>query len=525
MKRYFFFFLIFIPFILIAQTKERKKGFITFISSQFVYLKFNGTEGLNKEDTLFIEGLNLDEVIPAAVIQFISSNSIAAKPLLNLKLGDTLFAFLEITEREKSQKVNTNKTESVFEKSQEEIVIEKKRRQKEFDLRMSVQTYGDLKNLKETNRSRYSFNLNLDDLFASGVNTKVYFIYNYNPKLVSVGKSKLRDVVSIYEISIEYKVNDYHHFRFGRALNPYVFNIGSIDGIQYEYSFKKNTAGIFIGSRPDISNYWFNINLLQVGAFINRRDSIMKSELENSLAIVEQTNNFKPDRRFIYFQHRNNIIPLTNIFFTTELDYFQVYKGQIQKKLDFSSLYFSINFRPIKKLSVTASYDARRNVYYLESLKHSIDSLLENNFRKGLRFSTLFRIFNTVSLNFQYSERFSKGDPSKARNYLVATTFTNIPLIKSNLSVSASNFNAAVFVGKNYTINFSKNLLEDLFFTLNFRLYEYKNIKLSNLYIDRYLEVSSFVNIMQNLSLTFSFEKKLNREKSEWLSIGLTQRF
>jgi hypothetical protein len=70
-----------------------------------------------------------------------------------------------------------------------------------------------------------------------------------------------------------------------------------------------------LGSRPDYSNYGYNLDLLQFGGYVNRSDSIGDGTMQNSIAVMQQMNNSKTDRRFLYLQHNNNIFNKTSLFF------------------------------------------------------------------------------------------------------------------------------------------------------------------------------------------------------------------
>ncbi len=61
--------------------------------------------------------------------------------------------------------------------------------------------------------------------------------------------------------------------------------------------------GAFVGSRPDYKDYSINLDLLQYGAYLGHELLRQKGGMKNSLAFIEQTNQSKTDRRFIYLQH------------------------------------------------------------------------------------------------------------------------------------------------------------------------------------------------------------------------------
>ncbi|MEM4260733.1 MAG: hypothetical protein QXG00_05845 [Candidatus Woesearchaeota archaeon] len=505
-------------------TKAQNKflGSVTFISSQNVYVKFNSTEFLNLGDTLF----NFSDSKPAAIVKFKSSTSIACQKLIPLNIGDSLFFVVKV-ERESIQVDNSkNNVDSIKLNTINEtpLSLNQLNKRKDYRIRMSLQSYGDINNIKNSNRYRYSFNFQKKNFLSEQLDFESYFILNYNMKTNSKRKD-LKDLLKIYSLNIDYKISENHSLIIGRGLIPFLYSIGSLDGLQYMYKTKMNTIGVVVGSRPDYRNYWFQPQLFEVGLFLSRIDSIESSSILNTISFVEQTNNLKPDRRYLYFQHQNNLIPLTNFFFSSEIDFYLVNKGKTLKKLNFSSIYSVLTLSPAHFISFNISYDSRRNVYFLETFKNSIDSLLENELRQGFRVATTLRPFSILFLNFQYSQREISKDARKTKNFSTMVGLNNIPLINSNISLGYFNYSTTFINGKNYSIFFTKNLFKDLILTGNFKLYQFNNLNSNNLFIDRFLEIGFFFNLFENLSISLNFEKKLNYEKSNYLMIDLTNRF
>jgi hypothetical protein len=184
-----------------------------------------------------------------------------------------------------------------------------------------------------------------------------------------------------------------------------------------------------------------------------------------------------------------------------------------------------INVRPHRIISFNLSYDSRRNVYFLESFKNSIDSLIENELRQGFRISTFIRPISLLFINLQYSQRETRKDQKSSNNYGATIGFNYLPIVKTNLSFSYYNYQTSFIDGKNYSIYLSKNLFDDVLMTGNFRLYEFTQVQSQRKFIDRFVELGLFINIIKNLSLSIDFEQKLNNEKSGYLMIDLTNRF
>lgn len=505
-----------------SQSLEKLVGKVTFISSQYAYIRFESTGGISPSDTLY-DFSNL----PAAVVSFMSSSSIASKPLKQLQIGDSVFALISIQDEVKINQIDSVQlTDSVF---RPKTIINQSDGRKElktklYQLKISGQSYGDLNDFDKTTRYRYTLNYSNEKFLGFNSSFASYLIFNMNQSKTSRG-NKLSDNLKIYQLEIETNLNEKNQLKVGRGLNKYLYSIGSIDGVQYQTSLENTTLGVILGSRPDYTNYWFNFNLLQAGIFLYRTDSILSSQMENTFGFIEQTNKLKSDRRYLYFQHRNSFIPSTNLFFSSEVDFFQVNKGIISKKLNLTSLYGFINIRLHRNFNINISYDSRKNVYYLESFKNTIDTLLENEMRQGFRISAFIRPINFLFMNIFYSQRETAKDKKASNNYGITVGSSLVPIIKSSLSLNFNQYNTSFVRGNNYSIYLSKNILDNLFMTTNFRLYEFKNVQIERLIVDRFLEFGFFWNILRSLSLSLNYEQKLNNEKSRYLMLDITTRF
>ena len=168
----------------------------------------------------------------------------------------------------------------------------------------------------------------------------------------------------------------------------------------------------------DLTVICFNMEHLQ--HIIQR---ILQDITESSLAFMEQMNNWKTDRRFLYFQHSNTLVKNLNLFTTLEADLYQLVKDSqnnetYQNKFSLTGLYVSLSYRPTGKLSLSGSYDARKNVMYYETYKTYVDRILEDELRQGFRLQASYRITRDLTFGLQSGYRFLKSDPAPSRNFM-----------------------------------------------------------------------------------------------------------
>ena len=170
-----------------------------------------------------------------------------------------------------------------------------------------------------------------------------------------------------------------------------------MDGVQFEKTINRFAFGAFAGFRPDYMTYGFDFSLFQYGAFAAYNTKSASGYTETSLAFMQQMNNSKTDRRFLYFQHSNTLVKNLNLFATLEADLYELITDSLgnetpQSTFSLTGLYISLSYRPGRNFSISGSYDARKNVMYYETYKTYVDRILENELRQGFRLQASYRI-------------------------------------------------------------------------------------------------------------------------------------
>jgi len=202
--------------------------------------------------------------------------------------------------------------------------------------------------------------------------------------------------------------------------------------------------------------------MFQYGIYISRTDTIGTGTIQNTIGAFEQTNDFNTDRRLIYVQHINNSIKNINLFASSEIDIYKRKKGIAENTFSLTSFYLSARYNPSRYISLSASYDARKNVVYYETYKNYADSLLESETRQGLRFSTNLRPFNYISIGLNYGYRFQNNDLKATNNYGGYFNYSDVPIIKSSLNVSFNRLNTSYLDGSIIGFRIYKNLISGL---------------------------------------------------------------
>ena len=476
---------VFIVFCSFAQQTGRESisGTVSYISAQNVYVKFESTEGIEIGDTLCIN--EHSKMIPAIIVEHKSSTSCAGVPITEnrLEVGLVLIAYIKTdTHSEislnKDGKTATETTvipvvmqevDDVFSKFNASI--------SRFSGKISIQSYSNFSNQKSSydyQRWRYTFRLNADHFGNSGFSYSHYLSFAYRASDWNRISSNLSEAIRVYDLAVKYNFSDETFIWFGRHLNNKISNISSIDGLQFETALDEWSFGAALGSRPDFNNMGLNLKLFEYGAYVHRADLLANGDMHNTLGYFEQTNDFKTDRRFIYYQHSNSAIENTRIFLSTEVDLYKKEMGESKTDFSLTSLYTSVNIRPSDIVSANFSYDARKNVIYYETFKTLVDSIIENETRQGFRARLTVRPVKSLYLGVNYGYRFRKGDLKPSNNYGGYLTYSNIPRIESGATLSFNKLSSSYVEGNIWSANLNKSIVYGLDMMLGYRFTDYK---------------------------------------------------
>jgi hypothetical protein len=516
--------------------KIERTGIVTYKSSQNVYVKFENTAGINQGDTLFVNKNN--NLVPALIVKFISSKSCAGEVINNLdvKVDDKLVAVIEreipeVVTVEKSTidslKTATGEMTGTGNSINNKII--KRRKEPGIKGRFSAESYSSISNsayFADNQRWRYSFSLDANHIGGSKLSFSNYITFAYKADEWSRLKDNIGQNVRVYDFALNYAFSNETSLWAGRYLNRKISNISSVDGIQFETGFSRNYVGIVAGSRPNFTDLGFNLKLFEYGLYIGRDDSLSSGYMNNTLGVFEQTNDFKTDRRFLYFQHSNSLIPNTNLFVSTEVDLFKKILGVQKNELQLTSIYASLRYSPSRVVSFSLSYDARKNVIYYETFKSFIDSLFENETRQGFNIRLNVRPLKRVFIGLNGGYRFQKNDIKPTRNFGGYISYSQIPVIEITPTVSYTKLITSFIEGGVAGLRLSRSLGSYFDLSVYYRNTQYKfystisNLNQNSVSVD--LSTILFNPVFFTISYEGDFEQK---STSGRILLDLTTRF
>lgn len=508
MKKHFFIILSCIfSLAIFGQTNNEISGSISFISSQNVYVKFASTAGIKEGDTLYISIDN--KLIPALLVNNMSSISCVGTPIgkIQLSLSNTLIALkkndlpLEVKIEKSNEPVAVNDLIPIVKNDSDKIDQEKS----ELNGRFSVSSYSNFASnpmsLSTPNfRLRYNLALNISHIAKTNLSFENYMSYTHT---LNNPLEKFKDL-NVYNLAFKYDFDKNTSLILGRKINVNTSNIGAVDGLQFEKKIKNYTVGALVGTRPNDTTYSFDAKLLQYGFFVNHHYEKQLKSAQTTIGFFNQTNSFKTDRRYLYIQHSNTLLKNVDLFGSAEIDLYAIENNEAITDFDLTSIYLSLSYRPVKNLSLSMTYDARKNVYYYQTYKNRIDSLLEKETRQGLRFRFNYRPFKYFSWGGNAGYRLHTPYSTESLNAVSYLTYSNLPWINSSLTLTGTALKTANINGFIYGASMSRDFLDG-------KLAAEIEYRKALIFAQDIAELSIFWRISKNLMLSTDLEMTIEQ--------------
>lgn len=486
-------------------------GTVSFTSSKNIYTRFPKTKSIQIGDTLFIKKDSGD--IPAILVTNKSSSSCVGVNLLShaFQVGDRIYFKIKQgnpseIEHERQMVQETKRVEPMSPEPdiKSTDLLKPAQAPRQWKGRLSAASYSYIGDVSSSNSTRFQYTLSLQGNRLGGGKLSVdsYLSMRYRTDEWERVKNDLGYALKIYSLAATYEFNKNSILSAGRKINANLSNMGAIDGIQFEQKLKNFSFGCAFGSRPNITDYGFNLQLLEAGMYIHHDFEINRNNtLSNTLALIDQQSHGKTDRRFLYIQHSSNLLQNLSLFGSSELDMYSKVHDTIKSSLNVTNIYLSLRYRILKNLNISGSYDARTNVIYYETYKNDIDRLLDEETRKGLRLQINYQPIKYVSISIGSNIRFQNSGSNTSKNYNVYLSHYRVPLLNGSLSISGNYLQTDYLNSRVEGVQFSRDLFSGKFY---FDLY-YRRVT----YTYRNFEYTSTQNL-SGLSFNFRLNKTVN---------------
>lgn len=452
------------------------QGKITFVTKKNIYVKFEKTNNIHEGDSLFLKIDSNYE--PVLFIVKKSSVSILCTKLKNINFDKGQDVFAKLYEDEEVSKIVEDKKNTDIDiKTKEPVIVEEKVAELKPKIRgrFTIATNSNIRDYNDNignHRFRYIFSMKGDNIINSKFYLDHYISFNqtYNPDLTH--SENINDKLRFYRITFGYH-NKGYDISLGRQIKSKISALGSFDGIYADKKLKNDFyIGALTGFRPDYTNYGFNSDLFQYGAFISYFPDFKNSSSRGTLAFFEQKNSGQIDRRFVYLQFSTNLSSYISFFGASEIDLYQLKDGVSINSPKLTSLYGNLLFRISRKLNFGLGFDSRKNRIYYETYKDFLETLIDRETRQGLRFRVRYRPFKKVSISIMSNFRFQDSQFS-SEYYNASLYFRSIPWMNSNLNISANLINTIYLNSKSLSLRVSKRLFKKANLRLEYKLYQY----------------------------------------------------
>jgi len=520
------------PILISAQNEPNlRQGKVSFVSSQHIYVLFESTEGIHAGDTLFIK--TNQQLIPVLKVNAISSISCMTDIISpkTLSVNDLIYATIKVKQKNDIPiEVKAQKQNEAIDVNNEIIKhqSEQKKRPTRIDGHISVSSYSygyndSVHNVIE--RLRYTLALDANRIAGTKLSAESYLTFTHR-----LGESPTSyDGLKVYSLALNYDLTKQMQVSAGRKINSYIANIGAMDGAQFEYHKNQFVFGATGGFRPDYQTYGLNTSLLQYGAYAGYNYKAEKhGSMNSSIALFNQTSDQNTYRRFAYIQHSNSLLRNVDFFGSAELDFF-AYENQLPvNRFHLTSLYLSLRYKPFRNLYFSTIYDNRSNVYFYETFKNYVDSLLDKETRQGFKFMVNYRPFNKLTFNGPAGYRTPTsltGSSYNANGYL---TYSELPWIGAGATLEATYLKTNYINGWVYGGSLNKDFVDGkINAEMSYRYVSYVyNVTTSTLK-QHIADLNLSWRISKKLYLSSDFEATIDSNSSidGRLFLNITQRF
>lgn len=516
-------------------TSNEAEGVVSYITSQNIYVRYSSTAGIKAGDTLYFRSDN--KLLPALVVSSLSSTSAVCILIADkqMNVNDKVIAKRNIQPKENFLPKPVVINDSIIEKDTTTISTKDTVTAKTPSRKQDIYGYARIYNYSNfTNTpapisyvNGMAFSFNIKNIADSKFSLESNMLFRLKNDEWEETKSNVFNSLKIYNISVKYDVTKSLFLILGRKINPNISNIGALDGLQAQKSFKGLFVGLFAGARPDYEDYGFNFNLFQYGAYVGYDFRTVKRDMMNSLAYVEQMNDFNTDRRFLYFQHNSNLLKNVNVFVTAEMDLFKIVNEQKQNDFSLTNLYCAIRWRPVKKLSLTGTYDARNNVIYYETYKDYLSTMIEVQTRQGYGFQMNYNMAKYLSAGFRVGYRFQQKDPRPTKNAYLYITYSNIARSLISITVSSTILETSYLQGNVYNGRLSRPFNKGkMHVGCGYSYVDYKIVNDQSPFVQHIADINFTTQIYKKLSLALNTEANFEDKNQFYrLYVQLKQRF
>ena len=516
-----------------AEAQQEFTGKVTYVTSQHVYARFDGANDLLVGDTIFIQ--TESQLQPLMVIESKSSYSAVGKPFPGIEVTLGLEVVGRSTARTKTEvkakplKPTASKEELVTISDSISQATTRSDFKENIRGRISLSSYSSYSNAtsSDSHRMRLSLSLQANHINNSRFSAETYTNFSYLTLDWSAVQDNVFNALKIYSLAVRYRAGEQSEIWLGRKINPNLSNVGAIDGIQFETGSKAFRFGAIAGFRPDYSDYGFNADLLEYGAYVAHQYKNEEGSMRSSLAFFNQTNNGNTDRRFLYLQHSNSLAKNLFLFLSSEVDLYKNQDSISSNTFRLTSFYVSARYRFNQQFWMDVSYDNRKNVIYYETFKSLVDQLMEEATRQGVQFRVNYRPIQLITIGFNSNYRKRDSDPKSSTSYHGFLSFNQVTAIDATVTLSANVLKTVYVDGSVFGLRMYNDFWDGkLSSAIGYRYVDYQFAGSDNSLLQHEAELNLSWQITRKLAVSVNYEATFEKRNNyNRIYINLTKRF
>jgi hypothetical protein len=164
-------------------------------------------------------------------------------------------------------------------------------------------------------------------------------------------------------------------------------------------------------------------------------------------------------------------------------------------------------------MSISGSYDNRRNIIYYETFKNYIDVMLEDATRQGVMLRINYRPVTYLSTGISSSYWDRQGDSKPTKNVNGYLTYSRLPWLDASASLTVNALQTSYVEGKIYGLRFDKGFVNGkLNWSLNYRYVDYTYVTSQAKLLEHIAGTDLSVQFTRKFSFSVSYEGTFEKE-------------
>ena len=460
-----------------GQKKEERviSSSVSYISAGTVYLDAGRSRGLEVGDTLTVVRKSQPRGI--VVITAVSSSSSSAATVsqtATFAIGDSAFIRKSIVVQEA---VPPGVTTGAGGQSSSPPLSPRESNIVSGRVALQYGAVGVFGNPLDYSQPAAVVRIDIGRLFGTGLAFTMYGRTSYDlTDQLGRFQQSARTQTRMYELSLTYEnPRAWYGYGIGRIYSRFVGGLGTFDGGQVFVRTGQFTVGVLGGAQANYITSSVNLDQQKFSAFVNYAwggDVFTTSDI--TLAYGQQRFQGELDRDFLYLQASLRFGSELFFYQSSELDLHIINDGQLTRHPRVTNSFLTLNYSPLRWLSITAGYDAARTIHLFESMKSIPDTLLDLTLKEGFRGSLTFRLPYNLSLTTSGNVRLASGTTGAART--VAGTLRAFDVMGSQVNLGAhyANVQGLYTSGNDITFDLDAWIARSLSIGLRLDRYDYR---------------------------------------------------